>query len=162
MAPSSTLTLSPLKPTLARTKTFTVTPLAGFLRKHRHLDENLQALSNHDGHLLHIAPVEPRAAHNITAARKHILDAVWITGGWIFADRGYQRACPEITTPLNDDRLNPDEDYREDHHQRPWATESGNTALKHYKALQNVSPCTNAIAKTTQVISLHYAPNWRS
>ena len=92
MVPSSKLTQSPseqsLAPTPAKMKAFTTTPLAGFLRKHRHFDNNLQVLSNHDGHPLHVASTEPKATHNITAARKHIFDAVWTTGVWTFADKG--------------------------------------------------------------------------
>jgi hypothetical protein len=111
MAPSSTLTHSPseqlLAPKTAKMKAFTTTPLAGFLRKHRHSHNNIQVLSNHDVHPLHVASVEPKATHNITAARKHIFDAVWTTGVWTFADKGLPRACPKITTPLKNDRLNP-------------------------------------------------------
>ncbi|GAA1418441.1 hypothetical protein GCM10009615_04640 [Corynebacterium durum] len=64
-----------------------------FSGRHWCFGGNLQVLSNWGGRpLLYIAPVEPRATHDITAAKKHIFDVAWATGLWIFADKGYQGA----------------------------------------------------------------------
>lgn len=138
-----------------------------FSGKHWCFGGNLQVLSNRDGRPLYIAPVAPGATHDSTAAEKHIFAAVWATGLWIFADKGYQGAGPRVKTPPKGNRLNPgDETIREIITDIRAPTEGGNAALKHYKALKHVSLCPMAITKITRsvlvLISLHYDPDWRS
>ena len=138
-----------------------------FSGKYRHFGGNLQALSNRDGRPLYIAPFEPEATYDITAARQHIFNAVWATSLWIFADKGYQGTGPRIKTPPEGDRLNPDDDIIGEIITGVRApTEGCNAALRHYTALKHVSLCLKAIAKIARsalvVNSLHYDPDWRT
>ena len=52
---------------------------------------HLQVLSNKDGRPLYIVPVELGATHDITAAEKHIFDAVGATRLWFFAEISLSR-----------------------------------------------------------------------
>ena len=97
MARLFTLTLLPSEKSPAATPPMTgetiYATVGWFSGRHWCFGGNLQVLSNWGGRpLLYIAPVEPRATHDITAAKKHIFDVAWATGLWIFADKGYQGA----------------------------------------------------------------------
>lgn len=52
-------------------------------------------------------PPKLGATHDITAAKKRIFDAVWPTGLWVFADKGYKVAGSRVKTPLKEKQPKP-------------------------------------------------------
>ncbi|WP_433347645.1 transposase family protein [Microtetraspora malaysiensis] len=77
-------------------------------KAHQHAG-NLQALSAPDGLPLWIAEVEPGSVHDLTAARAHVLGALYAaaaTGLPTLADSGYEGAGIGIHTPIKQPKDN--------------------------------------------------------
>jgi hypothetical protein len=71
--------------------------------KHKDFGGNVQGLSGPDGQPLWVSDVEPGSVHDITAARAHVLGALYVAAGQglsTLSDLGYQGAGIGILTPV--------------------------------------------------------------
>ena len=89
-------------------------------------------------------PVEPGSTHDLTAARLHVLPALY-RSAWlgmpVLADKGYQGAGIGVMTPTKNPCPTPDEQTRNNLLSAMRApAERANAMFKHFRALQRVSP----------------------
>jgi hypothetical protein len=71
---------------------------------------NIQAVLAPGGFPLRVSPVEPGSVHDITAARAHVLPALYAAaaaGLAVLADAGYDGASPAIAIPAKQRRCHP-------------------------------------------------------
>ena len=111
--------------------------------KHKAFGGNVQVLADRTGHPVWTSPVEPGSTHDITAAREHVLTALYkaATGGLpTLADKGYTRAGIGIKTPIKGPRPCPDDAaYNTIQAGLRAPAERANALLKDFKALRKVS-----------------------
>ena len=93
---------------------------------------------------MYTGPVEPGSTHDLTAARLHVLPALY-RSAWlgmpVLADKGYQGAGIGVLTPTKNPCPTPDEQTRNNLLSALRApAERANAMFKHFKALQRVSP----------------------
>ena len=89
-------------------------------------------------------PVEPGSTHDLTAARLHVLPALY-RSAWlgmpVLADKGYQGAGIGILVPTKNPCPTPDEEACNSLLSALRApAERANAMFKHFRALQRVSP----------------------
>ncbi|VEG25794.1 transposase family protein [Actinomyces howellii] len=121
--------------------------------KHKAFGGNIQVLTDHTGYPVWTSPVEPGSTHDITAARTHVLPALYpaAAGGTpTLADKGYAGAGIGIKTPVKGS--NPDTGARsynqvQAHLRAP--AERANALLKGFKALKRVTLDPATITKIT-------------
>ena len=99
---------------------------------------------DHTGFPVRTGPVEPGSTHDPTAARLHVLPALY-RSAWpampVLADKGYQGAGIGILVPTKNPRPTPDEQTRNNLLSAMRApAERANAMFKHFRALQRVSP----------------------
>ena len=93
---------------------------------------------------MYTGPVEPGSTHDLTAARLHVLPALY-RSAWlgmpVLADKGYQGAGIGVLTPTKNPCPTPDEQTRNNllSAMRAPAEREG-AMFKHFRALQRVSP----------------------
>ena len=111
--------------------------------KHKAFGGNVQVLADRTGHPVWTSPVEPGSTHDITAAREHVLTALYkaATGGLpTLADKGYTGAGIGIKTPIKGPRPCPDDAaYNTIQAGLRAPAERANALLKDFKALRKVS-----------------------
>ena len=76
---------------------------AWYAGKTRDFGANIQALMRPDGLPVWVSPVEPGSTHDLTAARAHVLGALYAAAGRglpTLADPGYQGAGHGVHTPV--------------------------------------------------------------
>ena len=76
---------------------------AWYAGKTRDFGANIQALMRPDGLPVWVSPVEPGSTHDLTAARAHVLGALYAAAGPglpTLADPGYQGAGHRVHTPV--------------------------------------------------------------
>jgi len=76
---------------------------AWYAGKTRDFGGNIQALMRPDGLPVWVSPVEPGSTHDLTAARAHVLGALYAAAGRglpTLADPGYQGAGHRVHTPV--------------------------------------------------------------
>ena len=76
---------------------------AWYAGKTRDFGANIQALMRPDGLPVWVSPVEPGSTHDLTAARAHVLGALYAAAGRglpTLADPGYQGAGHRVHTPV--------------------------------------------------------------
>ena len=93
---------------------------------------------------MYTGPVEPGSTHDLTAARLHVLPALY-RSAWlgmpVLADKGYQGAGIGVLTPTKNPCPTPDEQTRNNLLSAMRApAERANAMFKHFRALQRVSP----------------------
>ena len=92
---------------------------------------------------MYTGPVEPGSTHDLTAARLHVLPALY-RSAWlgmpVLADKGYQGAGIGILVPTKNPCPTPDEETRNNLLSAMRApAERANAMFKHFRALQHVS-----------------------
>ena len=92
---------------------------------------------------MYTGPVEPGSTHDLTAARLHVLPALY-RSAWlgmpVLADKGYQGAGIGVLTPTKNPCPTPDEETRNNPLSAMRApAERANAMFKHFRALQHVS-----------------------
>lgn len=137
---------------------------AWFSGKHQAFGGNVQVLTDHTGYPVWISPVEPGSTHDITAARRHVLPALYkaaAQGLPTLADKGYTGAGIGIKVPVKAGPK-PDGDTR-------WRNylitslrapaERANALLKSFKALRYVTISPHRITTITTaalvILTLH-------
>ena len=98
---------------------------------------------DHTGFPVRTGPVEPGSTHDLTAARLHVLPALY-RSAWlgmpVLADKGYQGAGIGVLTPTKNPCPTPDEETRNNPLSAMRApAERANAMFKHFRALQRVS-----------------------
>ena len=93
---------------------------------------------------MYTGPVEPGSTHDLTAARLHVLPALY-RSAWlgmpVLADKGYQGAGIGILVPTKNPCPTPDEEACNSLLSALRApAERANAMFKHFRALQRVSP----------------------
>ncbi len=81
---------------------------AWYSGKHKHFGGNIQVIADPTGFPLWTSPVEPGSTHDITAARKHCLGALYpmaAAGLPTLADKGYQSAGIGVYHPIKGSNL---------------------------------------------------------
>ena len=104
---------------------------------------NVQVVMDHTGFPVYTGPVEPGSTHDLTAARLHVLPALY-RSAWpampVLADKGYQGAGIGVLTPTKNPCPTPDEETRNNLLSAMRApAERANAMFKHFRALQHVS-----------------------
>lgn len=104
---------------------------------------NVQVVMDHTGFPVYTGPVEPGSTHDLTAARLHVLPALY-RSAWlgmpVLADKGYQGAGIGVLTPTKNPCPTPDEETRNNLLSAMRApAERANAMFKHFRALQRVS-----------------------
>ena len=99
---------------------------------------------DHTGFPVYTGPVEPGSTHDLTAARLHVLPALY-RSAWlgmpVLADKGYQGAGIGVMTPTKNPCPTPDEEACNSLLSALRApAERANAMFKHFRALQRVSP----------------------
>ena len=99
---------------------------------------------DHTGFPVYTGPVEPGSTHDLTAARLHVLPALY-RSAWlgmpVLADKGYQGAGIGILVPTKNPCPTPDEEACNSLLSALRApAERANAMFKHFRALQRVSP----------------------
>ena len=108
------------------------------------LGGNVQVVMDHTGFPVYTGPVEPGSTHDLTAARLHVLPALY-RSAWlgmpVLADKGYQGAGIGVMTPTKNPCPTPDEEACNSllSAMRAPAEREG-AMFKHFRALQRVSP----------------------
>ncbi len=137
--------------------------------KHKRHGGNVQVICDPDGRPMWVSPVEPGATHDLTAARRHVLPALYPTaarGLPVLADKGYIGAGAGVRVPVR----RPREGQGLDRSTRGWNSyvnaerafvEHGIAYLKvRWRALARVTLCPwriSAIVATALVLS-----NWEN
>lgn len=110
--------------------------------KHKKQGGNIQILCDPKGFPIWSSPVEPGSTHDITAARTHVLPALYpaaIAGLPTLTDKGYAGAGIGIHTPTKGRNLSPDNTTRNTLLTALRAIgERGNSILKKWKALTRI------------------------
>lgn len=117
---------------------------------------------------MYTGPVEPGSTHDLTAARLHVLPALY-RSAWlgmpVLADKGYQGAGIGVLTPTKNPRPTPDEQTRNNLLSALRApAERANAMFKHFRALQRVSldPATiTTIMAAALVIITLWHDSWK-
>lgn len=125
---------------------------AWYSGKHRKHGGNVQVLCDPTGFPVWTSPVEPGSTHDITAARSHVLPALYRAasrGLPTLADKGYTGAGIGIHTPVKGRSLDPDTACRNQLLTALRAIgERGNAILKtRWAALQRISLCPQRIGE---------------
>jgi len=113
--------------------------------KHHKHGANTQVLADHTGYPLYVSPAEPGSTHDITAARTHVLPALYpiaAAGTPVLADKGYTGAGAGILVPVKGrpDTLDPDTRCRNQLlTSLRGVGERANALLKGYKVLDKVT-----------------------
>lgn len=133
---------------------------------HRH-GGNVQVLTDSSGFPIWTSPVSPGSTHDLTAARQHVLPALYpaaAQGLKTLTDKGYQGAGIGICHPIKGHHLAPDTVARNRLITQLRApAERANAILKHFKALQKVTldPWRiTAIVRSALVIATHMRGAW--
>ena len=100
-----------------------------------------------------VSPVEPGSTHDLTAARTHVLPALY-KAAWqgmiTLADKGYTGSGIGVLTPVKGPSPCPDDaTYNHIHSALRSPAERANAMLKHLKALQRVTLDPRAITTIT-------------
>ena len=111
--------------------------------KHKAFGGNVQVITDHTGHPVWVSPVEPGSTHDLTAARTHVLPALY-KAAWqgmiTLADKGYTGSGIGVLTPVKGPSPCPDDaTYNHIHSALRSPAERANAMLKHLKALQRVT-----------------------
>lgn len=111
-------------------------------KHHRH-GGNVQILTDPTGFPIWTSPVSPGSTHDLTAAREHVLPALYPAaahGLKTLTDKGYQGAGIGIWHPVKGHHLAPDTTTRNRLITQLRApAERANAILKHFRALQKVT-----------------------
>lgn len=118
--------------------------------KHKRHGGNIQVLTDAAGFPIWTSPVEPGSTHDITAAREHVLPALYpaaAAGLPTLADKGYTGAGIGILVPLKGANLAPDNRARNQLINACRApAERANALLKSsFKALRRITLCPQRI-----------------
>ncbi len=109
---------------------------AWYSGKTRDFGGNIQALMRHGGFPIWISEVEPGSVHDLTAAREHVLGALYAAAGKglpTLADPGYEGAGHGVHTPVKQPTDGSELDIN---------TRTRNTLLRHCAPWANAdSPC---------------------
>lgn len=130
--------------------------------KHHHHGGNIQVVTDPTGYPVWVSDVEPGSTHDITAARRHALGALYkaASDGLVtLTDKGYVGAGIGIKVPVKGRSLDADNQSRNllINHLRAVA-ERANALLKRtWKALERVTLCPWRIGAITQaaLVLLH-------
>ena len=140
---------------------------AWYSGKHHQHGGNTQVLTDHTGFPIWTSPVSPGATHDLTAARQHVLPALYpaaAQGLKTLTDKGYQGAGIGILHPLKGHGLAADTVARNRLITQLRApAERANAILKRFKALQKVTldPWRiTAIVRSALVIATHMRGAW--
>ena len=122
--------------------------------KHKQHGGNVQVLTEPGGFPVWTSPVEPGSTHDITAARAHVLAALYpaaAAGLAVLTDKGYTGAGIGIQVPVKGRHLAPDTATRNQLiNALPAPGERGNAILKtRWTALQRVRLCPRRIGAIT-------------
>lgn len=122
-------------------------------KHHRH-GANIQVLTDATGFPIWTSPVEPGSTHDITAARAHVLPALYpaaAAGLPTLADKGYTGAGIGIHIPVKGANLDPDTRCRNQLITGLRApAERANALLKNsFKALKHITLCPRRIGHIT-------------
>jgi DDE superfamily endonuclease len=130
--------------------------------KHKRHGGNIQVLTDPTGYPIWTSPVEPGSTHDITAARTHVLPALYpaaATGVKTLTDKGYTGAGIGIIVPFKGHQLAPDSLTRNKLINGLRApAERANALLKTtWKALRHVTVCPWRITTitTAALVLLH-------
>ncbi len=130
--------------------------------KHKRHGGNIQVLCGPDGYPEWVSDVEPGSTHDITAARKHVLPALYpaaAAGLPTLTDKGYHGAGIGIHVPLKGRNLHPDNQTRNTLISALRApAERANALLKRtWKALERITLCPWRIGAitTAALVLLH-------
>jgi hypothetical protein len=118
--------------------------------KHKQHGGNIQILTEPGGFPAWTSPVEPGSTHDISAARAHVLPALYpaaAAGLAVLTDKGYTGAGIGIQVPVKGRHLAPDTATRNQLINALRAPgERGNAILKtRWTALQRIRPCPRRI-----------------
>lgn len=134
--------------------------------KHKAFGGNVQVLTDRTGHSVWVSPVEPGSTHDLTAARAHVLPALY-KAAWqgmaTLADKGYTGSGIGVLTPVKGTSPCPDDaTYNHIHAALRSPAERANAMLKHFKALQRVTldprTITTITATALVIINLNKQP----
>lgn len=121
--------------------------------KHRRHGGNIQVLTDPSGYPVWTSPVEPGSTHDITAARAHVLPALYpaaATGLPTLTDKGYTGAGIGIHVPHKGRNLGPSTRSRNLAISALRApAERANALLKSWTALRRVTICPRRIGAIT-------------
>ncbi|MDO4242804.1 MAG: transposase family protein [Actinomyces sp.] len=110
---------------------------------HKAFGGNVQVLTDHTGLPVWVWPVAPGSTHDITAARAHVLPALYkaaADGMPTLADTGYTGSGAGVLTPVKGTRPCPDDaTFNHLHTALRAPAARANAMLKHFKALRHVS-----------------------
>lgn len=114
--------------------------------KHQRHGGNIQVLTDARGYPIWTSPVEPGCTHDITAAREHVLPALYPTaaaGPPTLADKGYPGTGTGIHVPVNGSNLDPDTACRNQplHASRAPAERANALLTSSFKALRRITLC---------------------
>ena len=120
--------------------------------KHHHHGGNVQVLTGPDGYPEWVSPAEPGSTHDITAAREHVLPALYpaaAAGLKTLADKGYLGAGIGVLVPIKGNNLAPDNRSRNTMITALRApAERANALLKRtWKALERITLDPNRISE---------------
>ena len=135
-------------------------------KHHRH-GGNVQVLTDTSGFPIWTSPVSPGSTHDLTAARHHVLPALYpaaAQGLETLTDKGYQGAGIGICHPVKGHHLAPDTTTRNRLITQLRApAERANAVLKHFRALQKVTLDPwhiTQIVRSALVIATHMRGAW--
>lgn len=140
---------------------------AWYSGKHHRHGGNVQVLTDSSGFPIWTSPVSPGSTHDLTAARQHVLPALYpaaTQGLKTLTDKGYQGAGIGIAHPVKGHGLAPDTVARNRLITQLRApAERANAVLKHFKALQKVTLAPwriTQIVRSALVIATHMRGAW--